>query len=816
MILLLITLASYTAHSKRAQALCEHGDPCWPKRLAWARFNRTVNGRLVKGEPQFSACAMDQNDPANIAACDEQRTNAANPYKTSYQPGGFITLGMYDNVERKFQMPIPPVYAVNVSTSQEISDTVKWAVKNNIRLTIKGASHEFLMRNNAPSSLLIWTRNMNHLDFLPDHEVCGETYEMITETGAGNSWFYVYKEATARGWQPVGGQAPSVGVAGWNLGGGFGQTVKLHGGGAQNIVEMEVIKADGSIVTANACQNSDLFWAMRGGGGSTFGVMSKMKLKSYRAPKNFWYFTGSLYTANRDKYKDILAEFFIVWKEHLMNPYCGGFIYFWYNEKTVYHYGWCYGDITLEEVQVKVSALGAVADMDPEWMTDWNPEMVTKLPDGHYNGYTDMDFVDTDGPDAAVRLGAFYLPDDPNGAVWASFNTANVPMDEIKDEESIREHAAFLTSIFETGAGGNFCAVQTVKAMGGGSEWATDLSQTAMNPHFGTSYGAFYCVALSNQASYVPQAPSNPTNVASNFPMCADAVATGDADLIKQCHDANFHDFVDKKRDDIMEEGFKMARERWYDYGTYYEQASYNEPDWCNRFFGVDNCQRLKEIKAQVDPNNVFTCHQCIGDEEVAVSETPTMKPTPASGVREYTGDIYETALCQKGYGLPEDRDFMGFNPTDGKMTNCYDYNEGCSNTMCFPPWMEYSFRMMITQATGCCVWIGEQWEAPDEKNARQYFEEGIESLNEARESLKDAKESFLDGVESFLDAKRSSSDAQEKQLTQEYEIVGSTSNFMLILAAIGAVSVFYYASTSAQKFLYSSHDFRKIHEEEC
>merc|ERR1719228_1206133 len=101
----------------------------------------------------------------------------------------------------------------------------------------------------------------------------------------------------------------------------------------------------------------------------------------------------------------------------------------------------------------------------------------------------------------------------------------------------IREHAAFLTSIFETGTGGDFCAVQTVKAMGGGSEYAMDLSQTAMNPHFGTSYGAFYCVSLLNQGDYVPQAPSNAGNVGKNFPMCADAVATGDAKIIQQCHD---------------------------------------------------------------------------------------------------------------------------------------------------------------------------------------------------------------------------------------------------------------------------------------
>merc|ERR1711953_264690 len=110
-----------------------------------------------------------------------------------------------------------------------------------------------------------------------------------------------------------------------------------------------------------------------------------------------------------------------------------------------------------------------------------------------------------------------------------------------------------------------------------------------------------------------------------------------------------------------------------------------------------------------------------------------------------------------------------------------------------------------------------------DEKNARQSFIDGIESLNDARESFRDGieslgdgKGSFLDGIGSFREAKRSSRDAQENQLTQEYEIVGSTSNFMLILAAIGAMSVLYYASTSAQKFLYSSHNFQKIHEEEC
>merc|ERR1719494_498223 len=155
-----------------------------------------------------------------------------------------------------------------------------------------------------------------------------------------------------------------------------------------------------------------------------------------------------------------------------------------------------------------------------------------------------------------------------------------------------------------------------------------------------------------------------------------------------------------------MEEGFKMAQKRWYDYGTYYEQASYNEPDWCNRFFGEANCRRLKRIKRRVDPNNVFSCHQCIGDEETPYVESPTMEPAT-----EYTGDVYETSLCQQGYAMPPDQNAMGFNPLSMEMMNCHEYNAACYSEMCFPPWLDYKFRMTMTKATGCCVWTGEQWQ---------------------------------------------------------------------------------------------------------
>ena len=128
---------------------------------------------------------------------------------------------------REVNPSIPPVYAVNVSTAQEVSDTIRFAVDNNIKLTIKGAAHEFLLRNSAPDALLIWTRYMTGLEFYTDKEICGTVYDKALMSEAGNSWYNVYTQAEERGWLAIGGQSPSVGVAGWTLGGGFGATVKV-------------------------------------------------------------------------------------------------------------------------------------------------------------------------------------------------------------------------------------------------------------------------------------------------------------------------------------------------------------------------------------------------------------------------------------------------------------------------------------------------------------------------------------------------------------------------------------------------------------
>jgi FAD/FMN-containing dehydrogenase len=81
-------------------------------------------------------------------------------------------------------------------------------------------------------------------------------------------------EAGAR-WTKV-GSAPHVGIVGYTMGGGFGWLGRKFGFNADSIVEVEVVTAEGELVTANAHENADLFWGLKGGGGN-FGIVTSLE-----------------------------------------------------------------------------------------------------------------------------------------------------------------------------------------------------------------------------------------------------------------------------------------------------------------------------------------------------------------------------------------------------------------------------------------------------------------------------------------------------------------------------------------------------------
>jgi FAD/FMN-containing dehydrogenase len=94
--------------------------------------------------------------------------------------------------------------------------------------------------------------------------------------GAGVKWDRVAPRLSAHGLAGLHGSSPDVGIAGYSLGGGMGWLARKHGLQCNAVTALELVTADGELVRADAENEPDLFWALRGGGGN-FGVVTAIE-----------------------------------------------------------------------------------------------------------------------------------------------------------------------------------------------------------------------------------------------------------------------------------------------------------------------------------------------------------------------------------------------------------------------------------------------------------------------------------------------------------------------------------------------------------
>ncbi len=142
--------------------------------------------------------------------------------------------------------------------------------------------------------------------------------------GAGTIGMQAYDAVTTKGGKYVqGGGCTTVGLAGLVQSGGFGSYSKHYGTAAGSLLEAEVVTADGQIRIANACTNPDLFWALKGGGGGSFGVVSKMTLRVHDLPEFFGAANFTVKAASDDAYRRLIREFVSFYQEHLFNDHWG-------------------------------------------------------------------------------------------------------------------------------------------------------------------------------------------------------------------------------------------------------------------------------------------------------------------------------------------------------------------------------------------------------------------------------------------------------------------------------------------------------------
>ncbi|KAI0409344.1 hypothetical protein F4802DRAFT_546234 [Xylaria palmicola] len=274
--------------SGRADQECKTfpGDPEWPPASEWAQLNASIDGVLLNPKPAASPCYpgpdRDQarcqflvsGTSSNRFWLDDPLTELAQWTQGSscvatLTPTGNCTRGGF------------PEYVVNATAAKHVQEAVNFARDNNIRLVIKNTGHDFGGRSVGAGSISVWTHYLKHTEFLPSYQI-GEYSGMAVRIGSGVEAWEVSNLMAARNITVVAAGCSTVGGSGgWMSSGGHTTITSTFGLGADQVLSLEVVTADGELVTADPLTNQDLFWAMRGGGGATYGVIISVVMKAY-------------------------------------------------------------------------------------------------------------------------------------------------------------------------------------------------------------------------------------------------------------------------------------------------------------------------------------------------------------------------------------------------------------------------------------------------------------------------------------------------------------------------------------------------------
>ena len=315
------------AVERRTKQRVRSSEPSWPTAPSWAKLKDDVGGNLIEVHPLFGSCER-QSDGTG---CLDAVKNAKNPYWIGDQAAGTEVSGWLDA-----WTPASSAYAIRARNAADVAAGVNFARTNNLRLVIKGGGHSYQGTSNAPDSLLIWTRAMNEVT-LHDAFVgkgCAGREEPVpaVSAGAGAVWMDLYHAVTTQAARYVqGGGCATVGVAGLIQSGGFGWFSKAFGTAAAGLLEAEIVTADGQVRVVNACIDPDLFWAIKGGGGGTFGVVTRVTLRTHKLPTFFGSAYGNIKAQSDGAFIQLIARFISFYREKLFNPHWGDTVHCWPN-----------------------------------------------------------------------------------------------------------------------------------------------------------------------------------------------------------------------------------------------------------------------------------------------------------------------------------------------------------------------------------------------------------------------------------------------------------------------------------------------------
>jgi len=186
----------------------------------------------------------------------------------------------YDETRKVYNAMIDkfPGMIVKCVDVADVIYAVNFGRENNLLVAVRGGGHNGGGLGLCDGGLVI---DLSGIKF-----VHVDTAEKTVRVGGGNVWGEVDHATHPLGLAVPAGIISSTGVGGLTLGGGVGHLSRKYGLTIDNLLEADMVLADGSFVTVNASQNTDLFWAIRGGGGN-FGIVTSFKFQAHEVKTVF-------------------------------------------------------------------------------------------------------------------------------------------------------------------------------------------------------------------------------------------------------------------------------------------------------------------------------------------------------------------------------------------------------------------------------------------------------------------------------------------------------------------------------------------------
>ena len=557
-------LAGLPSRAAGSRPRVRPGQAGWPSEGDWSGLKAAVGGRLEPGRLPNLA------DPA-------VRKLVENPIWVGDQPGLTETSGYFNA-----WTSAPSAYVLRARDADDVAAAVRFAAARNVRLVVKGGGHSYLGGSNAPDSLLVWTRDLDSIQIHDAFVPAGGSGPgaPAVSVGSGAIWLQAYHAVTNdHGRYVQGGGCTTVGVAGHVQGGGFGSWSKGYGLAAASLLEAEVVTADGRVRVVNEHRDPDLYWALKGGGGGTFGVVTRLTLRTHALPETFGALKWRVQASSDAAYQRLLARFVRFYGQRLCNPHWGEQVHG--RGDNSFEVEMVFQGLSHDEARAPWAELEAFVRDNPRDYAKAPAPLALVLParkfwDGGMMSQVGAAELDK-RPEA--RPGAFWWTGDAeqSGSYLHAYASAWLPSSLLKGDGPERLAAAWFAATRHAGV-----SLHLNKGLYGADPQTIAASaRTSMNPEVLDAFAL--AISGAGGSSIFPGFPG--------------------PDLVRARANANRVALADA-----------ALREAAPGAGTYVSECDYHLKDWQRACWG-SNYPRLARIKRRRDPDGLFTVHHGVGSE---------------------------------------------------------------------------------------------------------------------------------------------------------------------------------------------------------